>query len=324
MEIMNSGNPIVDKVAQIHFSGNVIPKTWSDKIVYKNGKPNLAAMYLLADIVYWYRPTEERDENGQYIRFKKKFADREYLQKSYAQISNELGITSNQAKAAVLTLEKDYGVIKRHFKRIETNNGMVIPNVMFIELLPDKLRELTYGTTENNDCGGGMELQIGTPPFINRDTPICKETHPYLEPGTNTKNTYIDYNKDYFNQSNQAEDYEIAREVFKEQIDYDAIAMDKKHHIDILDAIVDLVVETLVSKKNTVCISGEDVPIEIVRNKFNKLKMLTIEYVIDCMVNNTTEIKNPKKYLLASLYNANSYEGLYWTNQVNHDMYGGD
>ncbi len=324
MEIINSGNSIVDEVAQIHFSGNIVPKSWSNRITYKNGKPNLTAMLLLAEIVYWYRPTEERDENGTYVRFKKKFADELYLQKSYAQISNELGISINQAKAAVATLEKDFGLIKRHFRTVETKNGRVIPNVMYIELFPDKLKELTYGNTIKNDCEEGVQLQMGVSKIKNKDTTNSENTYPGLDSGTNTKNTYKDYNRDYINPSYHADDYEIARDVFKEQIEYDAIAMDMKSYIGILDGIVDLVVETLLSKKETVCISGEDVPMQIVKNKFNKLKMFSIQYVIQMMTSVTTQVKNPKKYLLATLYNAPSYEDLYWSNQVSHDMYGGD
>ena len=48
-----------------------------------------------------------------------------------------------------------------------------------------------------------------------------------------------------------------------------------------------------------------------------------IEYVIDCMKSNTTDIRSIRKYLLAALFNAPSTIGSYYTAKVNHDIYGG-
>ena len=60
--INSTGNEIVDKMMQFGPSGNIIPNTWYKSIRYENGKPNLIAITLLSDIVYWYRPQEKRDE----------------------------------------------------------------------------------------------------------------------------------------------------------------------------------------------------------------------------------------------------------------------
>lgn len=70
----STGNPIVDEVGTMNFTGNVIPMVWFKTIRYPNGAPNNNAIHILADIVYWYRPKEERDEeSGQLICMKKKF-----------------------------------------------------------------------------------------------------------------------------------------------------------------------------------------------------------------------------------------------------------
>ena len=57
----STGNPIVDEVGTMNFTGNVIPMVWFKTIRYPNGAPNNNAIHILADIVYWYRPKEERD-----------------------------------------------------------------------------------------------------------------------------------------------------------------------------------------------------------------------------------------------------------------------
>ena len=58
----STGNKIADSIGKMNFTGNVIPPAWFKTIVYKNGKPNLNAIVILSDIVYWYRPSEICDK----------------------------------------------------------------------------------------------------------------------------------------------------------------------------------------------------------------------------------------------------------------------
>ena len=70
----DTGSPTVDRMCRLQFTGNVIPSSWYHTIKKGTGKPNLNAIIILADIVYWYRPVEIRDEaTGQLCGFKKKF-----------------------------------------------------------------------------------------------------------------------------------------------------------------------------------------------------------------------------------------------------------
>ena len=89
-----------------------------------------------------------------------------------------------------------------------------------------------------------------------------------------------------------------------------------------LDEIVDLLTETVCTAKDYLTIAGDEYPAALVKSKFLKLDAGHIEYVIDCMKKNTTDVRNIKKYLLAVLFNAPSTMDSYYTTQVNHDMYG--
>lgn len=110
-EIMNStitiktGNPIVDEIATLNISGNVIPESWYHTITNENGKVNCLAIHILADIVYWYRPTEHRDESTLSVTYTKKFHDDHYLQRSYDQLMQKFNISKKQAYDAVVALE---------------------------------------------------------------------------------------------------------------------------------------------------------------------------------------------------------------------------
>ena len=90
-----------------------------------------------------------------------------------------------------------------------------------------------------------------------------------------------------------------------------------------LDEIVELMVETVCAKRKTTRIAGSDFPHEVVRSRFLKLDCSHIEFVMECLRNNTTEIRNMKQYLLAVLFNAPTTISNHYTAQVNHDMYAG-
>lgn len=144
----STGNEIVDRMASIQISGNVIPQSWYKAITKDTGKPYLAAIVILSDIVYWYRPVEVRDEDsGQTVSMRKKFKA-DLLQRSYAQLAEQFGISKRDATNAVVALEK-LGVIKRHFRKIDVG-GMMMNNVLFIELIPSVLESITFGTELNS------------------------------------------------------------------------------------------------------------------------------------------------------------------------------
>ena len=85
---------------------------------------------------------------------------------------------------------------------------------------------------------------------------------------------------------------------------------------------IDLLTETVCTKKDSLIIAGDVYPAAVVKSKLLKLDAGHIEYVIDCMKSNTTEVRNIKKYLLAALFNAPSTMDSYYTARVNHDLYG--
>ena len=145
MNQATTGNNIVDEIGKINITGNVIPQSWYKTITRENGKPNLPAIVILADIVYWYRPTEVRDEQtGQIVQLKKRFKS-DFLQRSYQQIADQFGLTKREASNAVTELEK-LGVIKKHFRTLDIS-GMKVANVLFIELIPSALIEITFGVS---------------------------------------------------------------------------------------------------------------------------------------------------------------------------------
>ena len=112
-------------------------------------------------------------------------------------------------------------------------------------------------------------------------------------------------------------------EVIKKNIEYPYLIQDKSVDKGMLDEIVSLMLETVCTRRRMIRIAGDDYPAELVKSKFMKLNSSHIRFVLDCMHQNTTKIRNIKKYLLAVLFNAPNTIDSYYTALVNHDMYGG-
>ena len=220
----STGSPIVDRMCRLQFTGNVIPAAWYRTIIRDNGKPNLTAIIILSDVVYWYRPVEIRDElTGQLCGFKKKFKA-DILQRNYQQLADQFGISKREAVNAVVELEK-IGVVKRVFRTVR-KGGMRNSNVLFLELNVDVLIQLTY--PENLSDAGYHFLKGELSPYKERGATsgcdrISQSNEAYLsfEGDTNTEiteeNTDIEY---------PLCSYQAVERAIRIQISYDALKND--------------------------------------------------------------------------------------------------
>ena len=119
------------------------------------------------------------------------------------------------------------------------------------------------------------------------------------------------------------EEMQDYRELILENIEYDHLCREFETYREDLDEIVELIVETVCARRKTTRIAGADFPHEVVRSRFLKLDSSHIEFVMESLHNNTTEIRNMKQYLLTVLFNAPTTMSNHYTAQVNHDMYAG-
>lgn len=183
--ISKTGNTIVDEISTMNLTGNIIPESWYKTIVNENKKTNLLAIVILSEIVYWYRPTEVRDENTNNVTYKKKFHDKDYVQKNYAQLCDKYNISEKQARSALILLE-NLGVVKRHFRNIEVGHYK-LHNVMYLELIPTKLKELTFIDVSIPDT------EIDGSQKVNTSFPKAEQVLPLEEPSTDkVVNTYTE------------------------------------------------------------------------------------------------------------------------------------
>lgn len=118
------------------------------------------------------------------------------------------------------------------------------------------------------------------------------------------------------------EEIEAYRALILENIEYDFIRQDYGLYSSDLDEIVEIMVETVCARRKYTRVAGSDFPHEVVKSRLLKLNGEHIRFVMDCMKENTTKIRNIKQYLLTALFNAPTTIGNYYSSLVNHDMYG--
>lgn len=140
-------NQTVEQVGKLRITGNVVPMSWfstlKKKTEKRDPKPYLLAIMILSDIVYWYRPVEIRDEaTGTVVQRQRKFKSDKF-QRSSQQYAEMFGVSQRQASDA-LSFLVDIGVISLEYRSFITDAGVPLSNVQYIELIPERLRDLTY------------------------------------------------------------------------------------------------------------------------------------------------------------------------------------
>ena len=110
------------------------------------------------------------------------------------------------------------------------------------------------------------------------------------------------------------------RDRIRENIGCDLLCQERPYDAEEIEGYVELMAEICASGRESVRVNGEDVPIELVRNRLLKLDGEHIRYVMESLRQNTTQVVNIRAYTLAALYNAPTTISQYYTTQVSHDM----
>ena len=208
-------------------------------------------------------------------------------------------------------LEK-LGLIRRHFRIIETAAGNRAGNVMFVELFADRLIEITYPDMTADPCRKN-------PTRVSDKTDKVMgniQTGDVKNPMTNTKNTTEITNKDHLSV------YQYERARVREQVGYEYLVIDRKNDRGIIDNMIDLITEINLSGKNSHTINGEQIPAAIVKNRLRAIDIDMMKSVLDNIQSSGNKVRNVRGYLLTALYNTPVTYEADLDMKVRHDMYG--
>jgi len=177
--------PEVLLMNRVAFSGNIIPHSWYQKLKFTSGKANLPAIVILAEICYWYRPVEVRDETtGELVKLEKKFYS-DKLQRKYESFES-LGLTKKQAYDACHFLQ-EAGLINLETRTITTKTGVKIPNVLFIGVNPREISNLNQPLKE-----GETALPTSNEPLPTSNVPLPTSNDALPTSNTCTESTVLE------------------------------------------------------------------------------------------------------------------------------------
>ena len=215
-------------------------------------------------------------------------------------VKRSLCCADNKATKLLRELE-EFGLIER--KR----RGLGRPSLVYVKNFSADSSKTRFQNRENHESGGFKSAsQDPAKPRCNKtdkNNTEMNETYPF-----NSEET------DGMSQREQLEKY------FSQSLEVELLLRFCPDDEDIIYQIVDLLVDTCATKRKMLRIAGDDRPAEVVRSRFMKLNADHIKFVLKCLAENSSPIRNMKQYLLASLYNAPTTMQLSYQNQTNHDL----
>ena len=237
---------------------------------------------------------------------------RVYIIFTLDEVQESLGCGHGKAAKLLAELDGSTGLIER--KR----QGLGKPNIIFVKNFISRVRKSNFLKSENRTSGSSQigSQEISKTDGSNTDTqktdPIDTDSYLFISSEPCQKES----------KRSDAAQRAIYRSIIKENIDYDIILFDRKTSLDILEEIVELMVDVVCSNAPYIRVLREEKPTEVVKSQFLKLNSEHIRFVMDCLEENTTKVKNMRQYLITTLYNAPMTMGNYYRSLVNHDMYG--
>ena len=232
-------------------------------------------------------------------------AGRVYIIFTIEEIKESLGCAEKKAVKLLDELEKKAELIER--KR----QGLGKPNLIYVKNFISGSVERQFLNCQN-DNSATFQNTIQDLSKVQGNNTDIKNTD---LSDTNSIFPSVDCGKD-----NGNEEYRQYYQYFYEQLGIEYLKKDYPYDLGILESILELVVETVCSKRQIIRIGGDDRPVEVVKSRFMKLDSEHIRYVLDCFKENTTKIRNIRQYMLATLYNAPTTIGSYFDALVRHDM----
>ena len=224
---------------------------------------------------------------------------RVYVYYTLENIQEDLHCASQKAMKLLKELES-YGLIERVKQGLCKPDRIYVKNYILYQKSPVR-------SDENHQTGivkiTSQDSWKSPPNNIENNNTECSNTNPFLSEDGKGKDTRAEY-RDYFIRT-------LNLDILKERNPYDDGQIDE---------ILEILLDAVCSNRKQIRIAGDDKPAQVVKSQLMKLDSSHIEFVLDCMKQNTTQIRNVKQYILAALYNAPLTINNYYQSLVQHDM----
>jgi hypothetical protein len=242
------------------------------------------------------------------LSVKNKWVDekgRVYIIYTIEQIMADMNCADQKATKLLDELEKKCGLIER--KR----QGLGKPNLIFLKNFITGVEGSMMARIQNreNHDSGAVNITIADYPKSRG----INTNH------NNTENSDINPIQSGFDEDGISERNEYER-YFRESLSIDVLLRENLGEEESILGILDLMVDVCCSKRSVIRIAGDDKPLAVVKSRFMKLNEEHIRYVLKCLSENTTRVRNIRQYLLTALYNAPATIRPFYQAWVNNDM----
>ena len=230
---------------------------------------------------------------------------RVYIIFTVREIMEALCCADNKATKLMRELE-NCGLIERR------RRGLGKANLIYVKNFVSKDNEAQIQSRENRDSGAvktaALESLKSRGTNTNQINTDSIETDPFLSgadagmesEGNDSRARYQNY--------------------FLNQLNFNSLITSNPEDEDMLNEMLELLVDTVCSNRKMIRIAGDDKPYEVVKGKLMKLDSDHIRFVLMCMKENTTQVRNMRQYILAALYNAPLTMYNYYASRVQHDL----
>lgn len=243
---------------------------------------------------------------------------RVYIYYTLDEIQTDLMCGHNKAVRLLAELDsgKDgFGLIERvkqgqgrptkiYVKKFTTTDVPEVPLSAPISDFPDSEMQTSQKQTSRLPFLGSQDFPKEEPSYLDNNYPEFSYPDPSISPAKPPGNGWI-------------ERWSL-KESVKNQIEYDALCT--QYASEDVDAMVELIAEMQSSTAAAVRLGKDQIPIEIIKERFRQLNQMHVAYVLDSLRTTTTQINNIKAYLLTALYNAPTTMGFFYSAQVRHDL----
>ena len=234
--------------------------------------------------------------------------NRVYIIFTVAEIRECMNCGNKKAIQLLDELENKAGLIER--KR----QGLGKPNLIYVKSF--------YRTVDKYGERHFLKCQNDTSGSVKMTSQEVSESHSNNTDNKKTEMNHTDLSFLPGRESKRSDDYAQYESYFRSELEIPILIRNSPTEKETLEGILDLLAETCSSKRKTIRIAGDDKPIEMVKSRLMKLNSMHIQFVLDCLKENTTYVRDMKQYLLTTLFNAPVTIDPYYQSRVNHDFYG--
>lgn len=243
--------------------------------------------------------------------------NRVYIVFTIEEVQEELNCGSKKAVAIMKELE-ECGLIEK--KR----QGLSKPNLIYVKNFTSGPPDGNFKNCQNDNSGVVekktqelSESQSNNTEFNNTDFSDTESNQ------FSSKSIRLHWDEGPHTEQNRRESMDTTEQykrLIEENISLDILKERYPYERDFLDEITAIILDVVCSSKDKILVGREQKLMNLVKSQFLKLNSMHIEYVLERMNKNTTEITNMRQYLIAVLYNAPMTMDAHYKAMVNHDM----